>query len=409
METLSPVALKPGDVLGGKYVLGERIGQGGMGSVFLAQQPALERTVAIKILHPRLARCPAHAQRLRDEAIAASRVRRSHCPAVIDCSELPDGTSYLVMEYIPGRSLARMIADEAISLARAIDLFEQVLDAIGAIHDSGIVHADVKSDNVLVESRDGVDRVTVIDFGLARLSTSTPRADLEDDVEMVSGTPEYMAPEVVCGGAPTPASDLYSAGVILYELLTGATPFGGGGAVAIMLRHAHDLAIPPSLRRPEREISPELDRLVMRALEKRPEARCPDSATFARELRSAAAHASPSLHPSAWRAGSASAAPTWAWSAPSLRRLARGSDCGAEPAAPIELRPRPLDGRVGGRRRPRIDRDPGSPADRTKRGAVAAADDRTSSGSPVRRRSARARRAPAPVARGRRAKVPGVA
>jgi serine/threonine-protein kinase len=205
--------------------------------------------------------------------------------SVIDCSVARDGTAYLVMEYVPGRSLERIIAEESIPQPRIIDLVDQILAALGATHESGIVHADVKSDNFLVQSIDGCDHVTMIDFGLARGAGSRPCIHLAYGVAMVSGTPEYMAPEVARGKPPTRASDLYGAGVILYELLTGVTPFSGDTAAAVMIRHAYEVPMPPSWRRPDRQVAPALDRVVLRALDKRPDARFPDAATFARELR----------------------------------------------------------------------------------------------------------------------------
>lgn len=273
-------------MLDGKYVLRERIGQGGMGSVFLADQPALERTVAIKILRSDVG-ASTDAGQVRGEAIAASRIRSPHCVAVIDCGALSDGTPYLVMEYVPGRSLERIIREERIPAMRVVDLFEQVLDALGAAHDSGIVHGDVKSDNFMVESLRGREHVTMIDFGLARVAAPSMRDRLEQG-PMIVGTPDYMAPEVARGEAPTCASDLYGAGVILYELLTATTPFGGGAAAEIIARHVYHPVEPPSLRRPGRGISPALDELVLRALDKCPARRFADAATFARGLRAAA-------------------------------------------------------------------------------------------------------------------------
>jgi serine/threonine protein kinase len=280
---------QPGDVIEGRYVLRDRIGEGGMGSVFLASQPALERTVAIKILHPELAGSSRHASRFRQEARIACRVRSPSCATVIDCSALDDGTPYLVMEYVPGQSLGQLIAEDDLPLPRALDLFAQVLRALGAIHDLGIIHGDIKSDNFLVENRGGRDHVTLIDFGLARLAAAPYEPDMEDGEVMVSGTPEYMAPEVVAGKPPSTASDLYAAGAILYELLTGTMPFGGGSAVDIMLRQARDPAIPPSLCAPERTISVALDRVVLRALSKQVGARFADAAEFARALQAATA------------------------------------------------------------------------------------------------------------------------
>ncbi|HEY6175796.1 MAG TPA: serine/threonine-protein kinase, partial [Kofleriaceae bacterium] len=284
MQPTAGAALSPGDVLDGKYVLREVIGDGGMGHVFLADQPALERTVAVKVLRPELAGSAVHMRRLRNEARAACRVRSPRCVAVIDQGTLPDGAPYLVMQHVPGRSLGQVIDEDAIPLARVVDLQCQILNALAAIHDAGIVHADVKSDNVLVERIRGVDHVTLIDFGLARLESAPASVDVEGGEVMVSGTPEYMAPEVVCGGTAIRASDVYAAGVILYELLTGAPPFLGISATDTMRQHAHDAVVPPSQRAPERDIPPALDRVVLRALRKRPEARFPDAAAFAREL-----------------------------------------------------------------------------------------------------------------------------
>jgi serine/threonine protein kinase len=324
VHALSPPALKQGDVLDGRYVLGDCIGQGGMGSVYLAAQLTLARTVAIKVLHPEIARCPAHARRIRNEAITAGQVRSAHCINVIDCSTLPDGASYLVMEYVPGRSLSRIIAEESLPLSRVIELFGQVLAALGSIHDAGIVHADVKCDNFLVETVDGRDHVTMIDFGLARFAASSQSSDFEDGVQVVTGTPEYMAPEVADGEPAVAASDIYGAGVILYELLTGTTPFGDGDGDEIMARHASDAAVPPSLRCPDRSIAPALDRVVMRALEKRPEARFADPAEFARAIRDAVAVARPSPVIARRKTGS-SHAPTR-----SSHRLAVGSRAARE-------------------------------------------------------------------------------
>ena len=203
---------------------------------------------------------------------------------MIDCNVLNDGTPYIVMEHLRGRPLGRIIAEEEIPLRRALDIVSQILGALGVAHDNGVVHADVKSDNFLVDELERSDHVTMIDFGLARLD-----GDGEDNglgSRVVSGTPEYMAPEVIGGATPSAASDLYAVGVILYELLTGTTPFAGGLPTEIMARHVDDVVIPPSLRQPDRDIPPALDQIVLRALAKRPAARFPDAGEFARALDS---------------------------------------------------------------------------------------------------------------------------
>ena len=332
MQATATLALKPGDVLEGGYVLRERIGHGGMGDVFLADWLATGRTVAIKALRPQLADWPTRSGQMRHEAEAARRVHSPHCVAVIEDRVPSHGMPYLVMEHVPGRSLGQLITDESLPLARVIELFDQVLAAIGAAHASGVIHGDVKSDNLLVEHTAGTDRVTLIDFGLARIDGAPTRVDVEDGEVMVSGTPEYMAPEVIRGAPPVRASDLYSAGVILYELLTGTTPFRGGSALQIMVRHAHDAVLPPSLRAPDRDIPRAVDRVVLRALDKHPEARFPDAETFARELRAAAVASRPVADRSAlpdqrWT----QELPTLIHAAPLPReRIARGSErCGA--------------------------------------------------------------------------------
>lgn len=329
MPPTAALDLQPGKVIDGRYVLRDRIGEGGMGSVFLADQPDLERRVAVKVLHPELAGGPVHAHRLREEARIACRVHSASCVEVIDCGELPDGAPYLVMEYVPGETLGQVVADQPFSLARAVEVMEQILRALGAVHAAGVVHGDVKSDNFLVETVAGRDRVTLIDFGLARLAESPPELDMEEGEVMVSGTPEYMAPEIVGGNPPTRASDLYAAGVILYELLTGTTPFGGGTPLEVMLRQAREAVIPPSLRSPERDLPPALDRVVLRALRKSPEARFPDAATFARELRAAAAAPrAPAVRSELQVCATLPTAPTASYAAPLPRaRWARGSDC----------------------------------------------------------------------------------
>jgi serine/threonine-protein kinase len=298
-----------------------------MGIVFLADQPSLARTVAIKVPHPRVASNRAIAARFREEAVAASRVRHPRSVGILDCSLLSDGTPYLVMQYVPGRSLGRLVAEQEVPLARAVDLVVQALTALGAAHDSGVVHADVKSENFLVEQADDGDHVTMIDFGLSRwVGDMEPVADGE---RVVSGTPEYMAPEVVCGETPSRASDLYGVGVILYELLTGTTPFGGGSNAEVMSRQVDDVVVPPSLRQPDRDIPAAIDAVVLRALHKQPEGRFPDAGEFVRALRRALpARRLPPPRSSRCQDVSSSESPTRNFSvSPRRQCLARGSDC----------------------------------------------------------------------------------
>src|SRR5689334_13777151 len=210
--------------MGGNYRLHERIGAGGMGVVYRGEQLALGRTVAIKLLHPELAAIPELVQRFHVEARAASRLSHRGSVAVYDYGITRDGAPFLVMEYVAGQSLTRLIRERwPVSIATVVDLGVQILAAVGDAHAAGVVHGDIKSDNVLVETdRLGIDHAKLVDYGLARLVDEG--SDLD---EGVCGTPEFMAPEVATGEPASAASDLYAIGAVLYEMLTGQPPFVG--------------------------------------------------------------------------------------------------------------------------------------------------------------------------------------
>lgn len=280
-------------LLGGKYLLGDCIGAGGMGRVYRAYQPELDRTVAIKVLHRALADNPHIARHFRTEAIAASRFSHPNSVAVIDYGETDDGVPFLVMEYLEGRTLSQIVRDESpLDVDRALSFAIQILQALGDAHALGIVHADVKSDNVLVfETRDRGEQAKLVDFGLARIAYEGGTDYVADDA-FISGTPDYMAPEVIRGAPPSPLSDCYSVGAMLYELLTGGTPFGGGGDfMEILRRHLEDVVVPPSLRCPDLAIPRHVEDAVMRALDKDPRRRFPSTDMFIAALAAAKAPA----------------------------------------------------------------------------------------------------------------------
>jgi serine/threonine protein kinase len=274
-----PSLPKPGDVLAGRYVVRERIGEGGMGIVFRAEQPAAARTVAIKLLHPELASDAVFARLFRDEARAARRVRHAGSVAILDTDVTPGGTPFIAMAHVAGRTLGRMLAEQELRLPRVLGIADQILQALEAAHAGGVIHADVKSDNFLVDTRLDGDAVTLIDFGLAMIDGQWGNPGF------VSGTPEYMAPELVAGHPPAVATDLYGVGVILYEMLTGAAPFTGASSQEILFRQLEDAVIAPSLRRPDRGIPAALDEIVLRALHKDPARRFAGARELAAALR----------------------------------------------------------------------------------------------------------------------------
>ncbi|HUQ05132.1 MAG TPA: serine/threonine-protein kinase [Kofleriaceae bacterium] len=273
------------NLVAGKYALGEELGAGGMGVVYRAQQLQPPRAVAIKFLHRALARDARTVARFRVEADAAARLDHPHTVHVLDHGEDVDGTPFIVMEYVSGRTLRQIVDEGALAIDRAIAITQQILGALACAHAHGIVHSDVKTENVLVtESEDG-EHIKLVDFGLARVILP-----FDDDVDEsrteahIAGTPEYMAPEVILGGTPGPASDIYAAGVILHEMLTGTTPFGGGKPMDIFARHVLDPVVPPSLRFPQLELPRQLEEVIEHAMAKEPAERFASASEFSEVL-----------------------------------------------------------------------------------------------------------------------------
>ena len=227
-----------GRVLGQAYVLLEKVGTGGMGAVYRAEQRTLGRTVAVKVIHAHLLHDPGVGDRFFNEAHAASRLSHPHLVSVIDFGKTEDGLPYLVMEYLRGRDLRSLLQEEGpLELSRALTIFQQVLEALAEAHALGVVHRDLKPANIVVEqTRAGCDFVKVVDFGLAKIiHGSSERALVTGD--LVRGTPCYMAPEQAMGGAIDPRTDIYAAGVTLFELLTGRPPFEARSPMELMLDH----------------------------------------------------------------------------------------------------------------------------------------------------------------------------
>ncbi len=275
-----------GRILDEKYCIEERLGAGGMGDVYRARHLEMDRPVAIKLLQQRFIEDEAARGRFHKEARAAVKLRHANAVAVNDFGQTPEGCVYIVMELLEGRTLREILKREApLETARAISITLQAADAVAAAHNAGIIHRDLKPSNILVtQSAEQPAVVKVLDFGIAQF---TPDDDDEDESAVVPansviGTPRYMSPEQHNGFELTPAADVYSLGVILYEMLTGMVPFSGATPAEIALKHAN---LPPhSPRQIVPTIPPEIEKIVLHALEKDPAARPVDAATFHREL-----------------------------------------------------------------------------------------------------------------------------
>jgi len=268
---------QPGDLIAGRYELEELVGTGGMSSVFRARDLQLDRQVAIKILHERYVDDPEYVERFRREARAVAQLSHPNIVTVIDRG-VEEGRQYIVFEHVDGENLKELVARNGrLPLRQAVELTLSVADGLAFAHQHGLVHRDVKPQNVLL-SREGEVKVT--DFGIAR------SLDVEHGVTQtgtVLGTGEYLAPEQASGSPVSPATDVYSLGVVLWELLTGDVPFAGENFVAVALRHVNEP--PPSLRKQRPDVPWRLDAAVERALAKDPARRFPSMAAFAAELR----------------------------------------------------------------------------------------------------------------------------
>ena len=264
------LSIAPGTLIDGRYRVVSRVGSGGMADVYCADDIQLGRRVAVKLLHERFARDEEFVERFRREASSSAALSHANIVSVYDRGEW-SGTYYIAMEYLDGRSLDAIVREEApMPPERAIEITEQVLRAARFAHRRGVVHRDLKPHNVILDEE---GRVKVTDFGIARAGTSEIT-----QTGSIMGTARYLSPEQAQGHAVSPRSDLYSIGVMLYELLTGTVPFEGDSVVAIALRHLSEPPRPPSSLVPS--ISPALDAIVLRALAKDPEQRFADADEF---------------------------------------------------------------------------------------------------------------------------------
>jgi serine/threonine protein kinase len=270
-------SLSVGDVVAGRYRIDAVLGEGGMGVVYRAEHLHLRKVHALKVLLSEWSSMPEVVARFEREAVAAGNIQSPHVVAATDFGRLPSGSFFLVMEYVNGRTLRNVLDQGALDAACALHVLRGIASALHAAHTIGIVHRDVKPDNIMLMDRDGDPYfVKVLDFGIAKVNGfggdsrgGTPQALTQ--VGAVIGTPEYMSPEQALGQAVDARTDLYSVGVILFEMLTGQCPFGGG-AVTVLRQHllGEVPALPPSVTD---GIDPRIGAILRRLLAKVPEDR----------------------------------------------------------------------------------------------------------------------------------------
>ena len=263
-----------GTVINDRYKVLKLVGSGGMGSVYLAEHEILRKKVALKILHYEQSKRKDTVERFKREAIAASNIGQDNIVDVTDFGYTEEGNAYFVMEYVEGRSLADVMKEKHIlPLEFAVSVASQIAVALYSAHGKGIIHRDLKPENILLTTKDNVyPFVKIVDFGISKI--------LQDDVTpderfrtltksgAIFGTPEYMSPEQAAGESVEPASDIYSLGVIMYEMLTGRLPFFDDNYMKILHKHQYEFPELPSNINPD--IQPDVNAIIMKCLEKKP-------------------------------------------------------------------------------------------------------------------------------------------
>ena len=280
---------RTGQVLSGRYRLLERAARGGSGYVYRAQHVTIGKQVAVKILHRRLISNELQVERFLREAKAAARISHDNVIELIDYGETEDSAVYVVMEWLEGEDLGETLSREgAFTWKRTKQIALQICRALHAAHSRNILHRDLKPENCFrIKRRSNRDFIKLLDFGLAKVfgDETKPERSLTKTGNLF-GTPEYMSPEQAQGVTPDHRTDVYSLGVMLYEMLTGSVPFDADNYVGVLVKHASERPDPPSRRAPEMGITPALDGLVMRALAKDPEDRYADIREFAQAIAS---------------------------------------------------------------------------------------------------------------------------
>lgn len=274
-----------GTVLDGRYRLDKLIGEGGMGDVYRATHIHIDTEFAVKLLKPDFVANQTAIKRFRLEAKAAGRIHHPNAVRVTDFGVTPERIVYLVMELVQGQSLRSLMRNEKrLDYLRTVNIVRQICGAVDAAHRGGVIHRDLKPDNILIEKVHDTERVKVLDFGIAKLKETKTDAFLTQAGTII-GTPQYMSPEQCQGKNLDPASDIYSIGILLYEMLSGAVPFDGESVLQVVYDQLH--APPRHLRELSPNLPEPLAQVVMRALEKEPAERQSTAIELSDELKQA--------------------------------------------------------------------------------------------------------------------------
>ena len=265
-----------------RYRVIRKLGEGGMGAVYLAEHVVIEKKLVLKVLAPDLARRSDLVARFLQEARSASRIGHENVIDISDFGQSAEGYVYIAMEYLEGKDLGQVVrAEGALAWKRVRDILIQICRALRAAHDKGIVHRDMKPENIFLIQREGrPEFVKILDFGIAKIMGLDPNGPRLTRTGMIFGTPEYMAPEQAEGKEADHRVDVYAVGCIAYHLMTGHTPFVAENFMAMLTKHLMEDPVPPSVRRPDLEITPEMDAVVLKALEKDRDRRYQNMAEF---------------------------------------------------------------------------------------------------------------------------------
>ena len=269
-----------GKTIRGKYRVVKKLGAGGMGAVYLAEQLSIGRRVALKVLQREFAMNDEFIKRFHQEARLVGSLNHRHVITIYDFDQADDGSLFIAMEYVEGRNLKSIIHEGPLKLSRALRFAVQIAEGLSAAHRAGVIHRDIKPENIMILQ--GLEEVRVMDFGISRLR-DTETLDRLTRPGMIMGTPAYMAPEQIEGHEVDEKSDIYAFGVVLYEMLTGETPFKAPTPTALLMKHIKELPVP--LRQLRADVPGGVEHLVMQTLEKQPERRQSAMEEIAIELR----------------------------------------------------------------------------------------------------------------------------